>query len=468
MRLSECLNSSDIDTLRRIAEAYRFDCSKSSKNALMQEIITHFRNRQFIAGALEEMPDAAFREAVSQLMLDNRQEFSREEVLALLRRAGRMEDGADLKWMARMMNEGWLFRLNSKGGRQFYFIPEDLRRTIRDYLSVNLQSRVEVAEGTPIVYRDENLALVRDTAAFLQYVRSHDVRITKDGTILKRTQQEILSLLEIKEEALGKVSWRFGYGRRFHEYPDRFALIYDYCYHCGLIVETAEGSLQTGDKLGDSLKRGEKERLEDVFRYWRLLYRRPIPQLKLCIATLAQAAKDGWVLVDSMNQLLSAYVQDYYFDKVPALIEQRICNMLVHLGLLAHGQLADGTAVIKVTALGRELLLEEEGAVVEETVEAAEEGRIVPIIVQPNFDVLVPVETYDRIAWELEEVTDLIRVDTMRIHRLTKSSVMRAFDLGWTAETVHEFLHDGTGGIVPGNVERMIQQWESEYSREFH
>ena len=61
MRLSECLNSSDIDTLRRIAEAYRFDCSKSSKNALMQEIITHFRNRNFIAGALEEIPDAAFR-----------------------------------------------------------------------------------------------------------------------------------------------------------------------------------------------------------------------------------------------------------------------------------------------------------------------------------------------------------------------------------------------------------------------
>ena len=128
------------------------------------------------------------------------------------------------------------------------------------------------------------------------------------------------------------------------------------------------------------------------------------------------------------------------------------------------GQAETGTAVIKVTALGRELLLDEEEAVVEEAAEG-EAAPFVPFIVQPNFDVLVPLETYDAIAWELEEVADLVRVDTMRIHRLTKASVLRAFDLGWTAETVQDFLREGTGGIVPGNVERMIQQWESEFSR---
>ncbi|MBL0388518.1 helicase-associated domain-containing protein [Tumebacillus sp. ITR2] len=465
MRLSECLNSSDIETLRNIANAYSFDCSKSSKNALMQEIITHFQNRTFIAQALDGLKEGAYREAVAQLMLDSRVEFSREEILATVRRTIQpKKEGHDLKWMNRLLAEGWLFRLNSKGGRQFYFIPEDLRRTIRDCLSHSLKQQVHVAEQTPIVYRDENLALVRDTGVFLHYLSRHEVRVTKDGSILKRQQQEIFSLLEIKEEALGKVSWRFGFGRRFHEYPDRFALLYDYCYARHLIEETADGALVLGPNAAAWQESGEKERAADLFRYWRLLYRRPIPQLRLCVNLLASAARDEWVYASSISDLIAPHVKDYYYDKAPAIKELRIYNMLVHLGLLAHGQLADGSAVLKVTNLGRELLLQEE-AHVEESESAVEEAVRVPLILQPNFDLLVPIEGAERIAWELEEVTDLIRVDTLRVHRITKSSIARCLDNGWTAETILDFLREETADMVPGNVERMIQQWESEFKR---
>ncbi|PWK15528.1 helicase-associated domain-containing protein [Tumebacillus permanentifrigoris] len=467
MRLSECLNSSDITTLRNIANAYAFDCSKSSKNALMQAIITHFQNRTFIAGTLDGLKEKeqTYRETISQLMLDSRREFSREEVLAMVRRTIQpKKEGHDQKWMNRLLSDGWLYRLNSKGGRQFYFIPEDLRRTIRECLGQSLKQQVQVAAQTPIVYRDENLALVRDTGVFLHYIGRHDTRITKDGTLMKRQQQEVFSLLEIKEEPLGKVSWRFGYGRRFHEYPDRFALIYDYCYARELIQETVEGQLILGPQAVSWQETGEKERAADLFRYWRLLYRRPIPQLRLCVNLLANAAKDDWVYAASVNALLAPYVKDYYYDKAPLVMELRIYNMLVHQGLLAHGQLADGSAVLKVTPLGRELLLQEE-VIAEEVESPVEEALRVPLILQPNFDLLVPIEGAERLAWELEEVTDLIRVDTMRVHRITKSSIARCLDSGWTAETVLDFLREETGDMVPGNVERMIQQWESEFKR---
>jgi len=460
MRLSECLNSSDVTTLQKIANSYQFDCSKSSKNALMQEILTHFNNRSFVADAYTGIKETTYRDALAQLMLDNRQEFSREEILAMVRRAGQTKEGADQKSMQRLLHEGWLYRLNSKGGRQFYFIPEDLRRTMREYLSENLKQQVEVAAMEPIVYRDENLAMVRDTTVFLDFVQKNDVRITKDGKIIKRTQQQLFTLFEIKEEVLGDVAWRFGYGRRFHDYPDRFALIYDYCYQRGLIEETPDGCLVLGTKAEAWKGQDEKERLQDIFRYWRLLYRRPIPRLKLCIATLAQAAKQDWIHVTSMNRLLSPYVGDYYYDKAQSVMEQRIYNMLVHQGLLAHGQLADATAVIKVTALGREILLDEE-VTIEDAV--PQEVERMPVIIQPNFDVLVPLETYAAIGWELDEVTDMIRVDTMRVHRITKSSVFRAFDQGWTGETAVEFFREESGGMLPGNVERMIQQWASEF-----
>jgi hypothetical protein len=447
MRLSECLNASDINMLRQIAEAYDFECSKSSKNALMQEIITHFHNRRFIAEAYTGIREHAFREAVTQLMLDSRNEFSREEVLAVIRRAGQTNEGMDIRWMNRLQKEGWVYRLNTKGGRQLYFIPDDLRKTMRDYLAENLKQRVKAAGQPPIVYRDENVALVRDTAVFLQFTAKHDVPLTKDGTIMKRQQAQLFSLFEIKEEPLGKVSWRFGYGRRFHDYPDRFALIYDYCYNRGLVLETTEGYLQATDKAEKWLQTGEKERVEDIFRYWRLLYRNAIPKLRVCVATLAQAAKDEWVHVESMNALIAPYVNDYYYDKSQQVMELRIYNMLVHQGLLAHGQLADGTPVIKLTALGRETLLNEAAAEQEAEDAAAEQEQAkahMPLILQPNFDLLVPLEEFARLEWELDEVSDLIRVDTMRVHRITKSSVFRAFENGWTVETVLDFLREET------------------------
>lgn len=464
MRLSECLNSSSVDTLRKIAESYEFDCSLSSKNALMQEILTHFNNRKFIEAAFSSLEENAYKETVSQLMLDRRETFSREDVLAMVQRTGdkAREDGQ--KQMQRLLHDGWLYCLNSKGGRQIYYIPDDLRRTMREYLADNLKQRVRIAESAPIVYRDENMALQRDLALFLNYVSKNDIRITKDGTIMKRMQQQILSLFEIKEEVLGKVSWRFGYGRRFHDYPDRFALLYDYCFNRGLIDETQEGALLVTKQAAEWLLQSEKERAADLFRYWRLLYRRPIPQLKLCIATLAQTAKGDWVHVASMNELLAPYVGDYYYEKAELVMEQRIYQMLVHQGLLAHGQLACGTAVIKLTPFGREFLLDEAVEIEEEPEETLAQ-RSMPVIIQPNFDLLVPLESFERIAWELEELTDLIRVDTMRVHRLTKKSVLRAFDFGWTCETVLDFLREESDGLVPGNIERMIEQWAAEFGR---
>lgn len=456
MRLSECLNSSSIDTLRKIAKRYSFDCSLSSKNSLMQEIMAHFNNRKFIEEAFSRQEAGEYREAVSHLMLDRRKTFSREDVLAMICRTGSLQDGQER--MQRLLADGWIYLLNSKGGRQFYYIPDDLRRTMCDYLAQILKRRVKIADQEPIVYRDENFALQRDLIAFLNFVGKHSIRITKDGTIMKRTLQQLLSLFEISEEPLGKVVWRFGYGRRFHDYPDRFALIYDYCFAHRLIAETAEGELLLTANAQEWALQSEQARAEDLFRYWRILYRRPIPQLKLCIATIAQTTKADWVHLASMNELLAPYVRDYYYERAAAIMEKRIYQMLVHLGLLAYGQLACGTEVIRLTAFGRGALLEE-AMVVEQEQEPGEQASKVPIIVQPNFDLLVPVESYERIAWELDEVADLIRIDVMRVHRITQKSVQRAFEIGWTDRTVLDFLREESDSMVPGNVERMIEQW---------
>jgi hypothetical protein len=459
MRLADCLNSSDIQTLRAIAEHYQLDCSKSSKNALIQSILAHFHNRSFAERVLVAEEDLTFREMITQIMMDKRSYFSREEIVGLIRRMigeGKEQESA---CMQRLLREGWLFRLGSTA-RHIFYVPEDVRKRMRHWLTQRMQQQVQRPVCPPIAYRDENMAIVRDTMTFLSYVARHDCRLTQDGVLFKRNQVAILSLMEIMEQPLGQVGWRFGYGRRFRDYPDRFSLIYDYCYARNLIIEHEDScKLTCTPQTQEWMEEDDRDKIRDLFKYWRLTYRRPIPTLTTVLQRLSQAVGSDWVLVESLNELLLPHVNDYYYDNKQQVLEKRIYTMLVHLGLLCQGQLADGRAVIRLTDLGREILLEE--TIVEESPAQVH----MPLIIQPNFEILLPGEEIGRLGWDLSQFSDVSKTGVMRIHRITKQSVYRAFQEGWTAKTILEFLGKHAGDQVPLNVVKQIQVWEKEYGK---
>lgn len=456
MRLNECLNSADIDALRRIAETYHFECHRSSKNSLIQSILYHFNNRKFVLDKLSSLENEVYRETLLQLTADRRTTFSREELHAIAKRAAAGEAGTEADLVNKLLAEGWLYLLGANGGRKTYYFPEDLLKTIKEYMANHLRSQVESAAAPPIVYRDDRLAIIRDTVHFLSFVKNNDIKLTMDGVIFKRQLSQLLDSFEVKEQPLSNPGWRFGYGRRFHDYPDRFSLIYDYCYNRQLIAEEDAGSLRLTDNAETWIKRDNKQNLLDMFRYWRLLYRRPIPNISIAISTIARAAQTDWITVASLNSLLAQYVKEYYYDSQTIVMESRIYQMMVHLGLLAHGKLTDGKNVIKLSELGRELLLEEMTAGEEESSELLS----FPMLIQPNFDILLPASEAGTIDWQLSQFADLIRPDMMRLYRITQKSIRRGFQTGWTAKSIGDFLRRYAGQAVPANVLRMIEQWE--------
>ncbi|WP_018133261.1 helicase-associated domain-containing protein [Effusibacillus pohliae] len=457
MRLSECLNSSDIDTLRNIAERHGFDCHRSSKNSLMQTIMAHFRNRTFIRETLAGLDSRAYRETLQQLTLDRRKSFSREDLAAIIKRATGDASDQHQRLVSQLLRDGWLYRLGSQGGKSAYYLPEDLLQTMKEYITEELQKRVEQIESPPVVYRDDQLAIVRDAMQLIAFINNHDVKITQDGVIYKRQLLLLLDSMEIREDLLN-TGWRFGYGRRFHDYPDRFALIYDYCYGRGLIEELEEGLLALTDKVEPWLRQPDKQKLYDMVKFWRLLYRRPIPRLALAVSTIASATRNRWTTKESVNQLISPYVNCYYYDSQQQVMEMRIYQMLVYLGLLWFGKLPDGRDVMRLSDLGREILLEELPADEPEPVLADS----APLIVQPNFDVLLPASEAGKLAWELSQFSELVRADMMRIYRLTKASVRRGLQNGWSTDRILGFLDRHSGNLLPRNVKRMIERWSEE------
>ncbi|GAX89748.1 helicase-associated domain-containing protein [Effusibacillus lacus] len=453
MRLSECLNSSDINTLKKIAETHRLDCHRSSKNSLMQAIMSRFNNRKFVYEKLDSVDSEHYREALLQLVLDKRQSFSREDLAAIAKRVTGSAEDLDKRLISKFLQDGWMYRLGSGGGGTAYYLPEDLSRTMKEYMAAKLQSRVERTESAPIVYRDDQFAIIRDTVQFISFVKNNEVKTTMEGVIYKRQLMQLLESMEVKEEAVG-TGWRFGYGRRFYNYPDRFALIYDYCYGRGIVEEQEAGFLSLTNKTETWLLKSDKDKLMDLVKFWRLLYRRPIPRISLVTSTIATAAKAGWTLKESVNRLVASYVSGYYYDSQEQVMEKRVYQMMVYLGLLCIGKLADGRQVMKLSDVGRELLLEEK---MQDEREAVHKDAS-PLIVHPNFEVLLPASE-SRLGWELNQFADLALPDLMRIYRLTKGSVSRGFQSGWTADRMVEFLERYSGSPVPVNVKRMIARW---------
>ncbi|MFC4768945.1 helicase-associated domain-containing protein [Effusibacillus consociatus] len=454
MRLSECLNSSDIDALRKIAERYDFDCHRSSKNSLMQTIMAHFNNRKFIQDRLLSLESKEYRDALMQIVMDKRQCFSREDLSAIAKRAIGNQSGQETQLITNLLRDGWVYRLGSHGGKTAYFVPEDVMKTMKEFLAVQLQSQVETISGPPLVYRDDQFAIVRDAVQFISFVKNHDVKITQNGVIFKRQLLQLLDSFEIKEEPVTG-GWRFGYGRRFFDYPDRFALFYDCLYSRGIIEEQEAGILAVTDKTEEWLEKPDKNKLLDLVNFWRLLYRRPIPRLSFALNTMARAVCKKWTLVESVNQLLSPYVGDYYYDNQVQVMEKRIYQMMVNLGLLCYGKLVDGRAVMRLSDLGRELLLEETADEAKETLLP----ETTPLIIQPNFDLLLPAAEAGRLDWELSQFTDLIRADMMRVYRITKSSISRGLQKGWSYQRIIGFLDQHSGSLLPVNVKRMIERW---------
>jgi hypothetical protein len=442
----ECLNDADIDTLRRIADHYGFSCSRHSKMEMLQEVLLSFRNPRFLRRHLAEWRRG--REfPLLRLCLAADRPLTGEEVRGLFASSG----SGDI--LEEATNEGWLFATTRIDGRRLFVLPSELKRTMQDELVESVLAPVERTPEGPIVFAEEGYALSHDLDIFLEYVDHHAVLLTQDGAMYKRNLLQILELLEIPEAPLAG-GWRFGYGRRFHDYPDRFALIYDFAYHAHYIEESTDGYLRIGPERERWLQMGALDRQQALLRFYLSLYRRPISRLPL-LTQLIGRAQPHWILSESMFQALDPLINEYYYDTKQQVWETRVVKMLTHLGILRSGNDDLGRRWFQITKLGQELLTPD--AIPESENRVGDEQRV--LIVQPNFEILVTADN-PRLTAVLAAFADLKQGGALRIYRMTRSSLERAAKEGDSLSSWLSFLAKHSQTPIPGNVERTLREWE--------
>lgn len=353
LNLNEMLIYADIQHINKIVDHYQCQCDRHSKTEMIQSIIyTLFQNN-----TLEEMIDQLTdieRTFVQLLYLDSRTKYTIEDLLAKGKQAIELQQSNEKprEIVLTALKKGWIFQGVGKKHLLIYLVPEDLKKKILQSLIRKLQKQVLVKEEIPF-YRDEIDLLFSDLLTFLNTIRKEDIYLTNEGNIYKRQQYAIFQSFIIPEEPLKRQAFRFGYGRRYDEYPDRFSLLYDYAYYQKWIDEGEKGFLGL-TTLGIQWVERSHQRMKEskkLYQFWVRLYKHPIPFLPLIVRFIDLMSYQQWVRLDHLQELTLFWLKDHYYEKKEQIFQERIIKMMLHLGLIQLGN-DDGIPFLRVTEEG--------------------------------------------------------------------------------------------------------------------
>jgi len=387
MNLADMLCYADIAELTRIANAYSCDCSGHSKNELIQSILATVQRRDVLEELVADMNGGDLR-FLNSLLFESRSAYSLEELKARAE-AGEQANAADKKTdnadtakpamkqgrsrkakkaeksppptpdeaarraIVRFKSYGWLFNGFSQQTRYLYQVPEDIKSRLREALERRYRERLAYTDEPP-AYRDERSLILDDLVCFLRFVRDNELPVTTEGVLYKRGLVQLLELFAVNEELPTRGGWRFGYGRHFRDYPDRFSLLYDFAYSQGYIAETPDRLTITENGLQLAAGQAPPDAAK-LYQFWLRVYKGPIPNLTTLVQWVRRLSAE-WVTVQSLYDVLQPLIRSYYYDSCRDIFERRVLAMLMHLGVVRWGTAAAGGNVVRMTPQGSALV----------------------------------------------------------------------------------------------------------------
>ncbi|MBD1371605.1 hypothetical protein IC620_04440 [Hazenella sp. IB182357] len=348
MRMADWLSYTDIEQLKSMNRYYGFDQeTKHSKYELIRVLLQTIGNECFVHKNYDELEQDAKR-FTQLIILDTSLSFTMEELRAKASLAGSAKPQALIR---DTIKRGWLFPGYTHQTQYLFHVPHDVRKHLLSRLATSYRQSPHICKYTPAIYRDESHLLHVDFIQFLHFIKTEVVKTTHSGAIYKNQQKQLFAQFQIEEEVITKRGPRFGFGRRYHEYPDRFSFIYDYAYYGGYIRENLDGSLGLTEAGNGKLHENEEENLKAMYRFWIRLYRKPIQQLPMVIRWIGLLGYPDWIEQESVWLAVKNWLTPYFYLNHEALF-QKVIKMLLHLGVIKVG-IEDEITYLTLTQSGQ-------------------------------------------------------------------------------------------------------------------
>ncbi len=358
MNLDEMLIYADINQVHNIVDNYQCQCDRHSKIEMIQSIIYTILKSDTIEKLINSL-NAVEYTFIQLLYFDSRNEYTLEDLLAKSKQAIKLNHSKakPRELFLSVIKKGWVFQGVGKKNKFVYLVPQDFKYKMITGIKHKLEEKIVVLNNIDF-YRDESKLIIADLATFLKYVIAEEVVLTSDGNIYKRQQLTIFKSMLVQEAPLTKIAWRFGYGRRYNIYPDRFSLLYDFAYHQKLIHEDEEGYLfitPSGGKWLNKYDYSEEE--QKLYKFWLRLYKHPIPYLQIAVKIIDLIGLNRWILIGSLEEKLLFWIKDFYYEDKQLVFKDRLIKMLFHLGIVQIGNYQNDT-YLRVTNQGHKWINE--------------------------------------------------------------------------------------------------------------
>lgn len=298
-------------------------CNINSKRELVEMLYPMLVNLDHVTDRYNRLTNDAKKMALT-LCYDQNSLLSKEELNGFV---PHLKESSFLEMLEELTANGFLFTYINRN----YLVPSQVKKELRRTI------KMRIKEETLILPNDPNgqseITIVNDLFVLIDYLVEKPLSLTKAGVLYKKDFQEIMKQFSYKE-VLPKEQWRFGYGRRFAQYPDRFSLIYDYCFHKGWIVEN-DSTLTATKRVEELYEMRLPELVKSIVTYWHKLYRRAFPTVGLLYELLLDSLNEEEGLeVEFLVSFLSPFVKEYYFDTKEDMIIKRFLNMLIYLDIV--------------------------------------------------------------------------------------------------------------------------------------
>ena len=359
---------------------------------------------------------------------------------------------------------------------EVFFIPPEIQDVLPP-LPVQLPAFAVEPAPQPAVVRHDGDALARDAFVILSYLRNHDVH-SKKGVLASRAWLQLRPRVSYPAD------------------QQRLHFLHHLCEQAGLI-RREEGLWKPTSAAAYWLKEGRLARCRVFYRTWledtnwNELWimpgvqcedtgwrNNPVLARKGVLNYLVKCPVEAWLTISSFVESIhemdpdfmrpdgdydSWYIRDARtgqylmgygaWDKVEgALIRYLLEGPLLWLGVVATGyaQGEQSASCFMLTTQGASML----------GLRESEEEPLQPIVVQPDFQVLVPhsASWYDRFL--LERFAQWAgEKDGVARYMIRADSVRACLARGATWKQILAFLRRATGNRVPPSVQRALQSW---------
>lgn len=348
MRIAEWLTYTGIEQLKELNRFYGLESNLHSKHELICTLLREMSQKTKLKEIMDQLKVTENR-FLQLILLDHSPSFTMEELIGKGRAALQDEEGEPRSLVVQAIKRGWLFPGYSARTRDLFFVPMDLREQLLQLLMDPYQE--SFLDHEPDIYRNEEGLLWRDLLQFLSFVQKEMVKRTQDGAIYKQQQKQLFQSFAIQEQPITKKGPRFGFGRSYHLYPDRFSLIYDYAFYQQYIYENMDGTLCLTEKGQGKCTHIDSSEAQEMYRFWIRLYRRPIQNLPIVIRWIGLLSKQHWISFDQVYQVVEQWIRDYYYETKQSLF-RKVIQMMLHVGVVQLGK-TNEHSWIRLTPSGR-------------------------------------------------------------------------------------------------------------------